>query len=112
MINIKNIDLDLIKSGKQSNNIKYIASKNTRYVNSLYLIIDEISGHIEESNGNKCSTLTSFSEDKDVLKDYKKKWSNEIKRQISLITNASDNYDEEYIRIKVNSDNDLILKLR
>ena len=72
MINIKNIDLDLIKSGKQSNNIKYIASKNTRYVNSLYLIIDEISGHIEESNGNKCSTLTSFSEDKDVLKDYKK----------------------------------------
>ena len=72
MINIKNIDLDLIKSGKQSNNIKYIASKNTRYVNSLYLIIDEISGHIEESNGNKYSTLTSFSEDKDVLKDYKK----------------------------------------
>ena len=62
MINIKNIDLDIIKSGKKSNNIKCIASKNIRYVNSLYLIIDEISGHNEESNG----------EDKDVLNNHKK----------------------------------------
>lgn len=34
---------------------------------------------------------------------------NETKRQINLITNVSDNYDEEYIRIKFNSDDDLIL---
>ena len=52
--------------------------------------------------------LISIGEDTDVLKIYKKLWG-EIKRQINLIYNASDDYDEEYIKIKFNSDNNLPL---
>ena len=33
------------------NDSDYVKINN---VNSLYLIIDEVDGHFEESNGNKC----------------------------------------------------------
>ena len=65
MINIKNLDLNKIKTDEKSYKnifIYYIGNvtvKNLRYVkinknvNPLYLIIHEINGYIEESNGNK-----------------------------------------------------------
>ena len=42
--------------------IRYVAIENLSYVkinaiNPLYLIIDKVSGYIEESNGNKYLTL-------------------------------------------------------
>ena len=100
--------MDKIIIGEKSYNIEHIHSKNIRYVNAVYLINDKISGHIEERNGNKYLMLISISEGKDVLKKYKEVWGG-TKGQITLITNASDDYYEEYIEIKINSDDDLLL---
>ena len=71
IINFKGIDLDRIRIGKKSINIEYIHSKNIRYVNPLYFIIDQISRYIEGSNGDKYLTLVSIGKDKDMIKIYK-----------------------------------------
>ena len=71
IINFKGIDLDRIRIGKRSINIKYIHSKNIRYVNPLYFIIDQISRYIEGSNGDKYLALVSIGKDKDVIEIYK-----------------------------------------
>ena len=42
--------------------------ENINIVNPLYLIIGEIDGFIEESNGNKYLTFASTEENKEVLK--------------------------------------------
>ena len=42
------------------------------------------------------------------MKKYEELW-NKIRDIISSITNNSDNYDEKYIKIKFNSDDDLPL---
>ena len=99
MINIKNFDPNRIKIDKKSNKniviyfIRYITTKNLSYVktnnvNPLYFIIDKINGNIEESNGNKCSTLVSTDKNKDILKRYTELW-NKIKDLIKSITNIS-----------------------
>ena len=77
--------------------------------NPLYLIIDKINGYIEESNGNKYLTLVPTNELKDIIKKYEELW-NKIRDQIKTITNNSDNYDEKYMEIKFNSNDDLLLK--
>ena len=53
--------------------IGYITIKNLSYmkiitVNPLYLIVNEINGYIEESNGNKYFTLVSTDKNKDIKK--------------------------------------------
>ena len=79
MINIKNFDPNWIKIDKKSYKyiiiyfIGYITIKNLSYVkinsiNPLYIIINEINGYIEESNGNKYSPLVSTDKNKDILK--------------------------------------------
>ena len=79
IINIKNFDPNRIKIDKKSYKktivyyIGYIPIKNLSYVkinsvNPLYLIINEITGYIEESNGNKYLTLLSTDINKDTLK--------------------------------------------
>ena len=71
--------------------------KNMRFakinsINPLYLIIDEISGYLEESNGNKYLAILPTDESKDNKK-YDELWS-KIRDSILPITNKSDNYDE------------------
>ena len=71
--------------------------KNMRFakinsINPLYLIIDEISGYIEESNGNKYLAILPTDESKGNKK-YDELWS-KIRDSILPITNKSDNYDE------------------
>ena len=81
IVNIKNFDPNRITIDKKSykNTIVYyighIPIKNLSYVkiniaNPLYLIINEITGYIEESNGNKYLTLLSTDKNKDTLKKY------------------------------------------
>ena len=73
IINIKNFDLNEIKTDKKSYkdiDIYYIGNiiiKNLTYAkinsgNSLYLIINKITGYIEESNRNNYLTLVSTDE--------------------------------------------------
>ena len=84
MINIKDFDLGLIKIGKKSYKnigiyyIGYITIKsisnyeNINSVNPLYLIIGEVYGDIEESDGNKYLTFASTDKNKNVLEKYTK----------------------------------------
>ena len=87
-------------------NLRYIKIKS---VNLLYLIINKVSGYFEESNGNKYLTLAPTDESKDILKTYEELW-NKARGLIRSISNNSDNYDEKYMEIKFNSDDDLPLK--
>ena len=84
MINIKDFDSSLLKIYKKSYkkigiyNIGYITIKKIDdyeqyydfddYINPLYLMIGEVIGRIEESNGNKYLIFDSTDENKEVLK--------------------------------------------
>ena len=128
MINIKDFDLNLIKIDKKSYtnigiyNIGYITIKsidnceNINSLNPIYLMIGEVDGYIEETNGNKYLTFDSTDSNKRVLDKYAKLWV-EIKYHIQTINaDKSGEYEEDYTRIKFTSDEDLplnkILKLR
>ena len=54
-------------------------------------------------------TLVPIDESKDTLKKHEELWS-KIRDLITSKTNNSDDYDEKYIKIKFNSDDDLHLK--
>ena len=86
-------------------NLTYVKINNVNY---LYLIIDRINWYIEESNEDTYLMLVFTDESKDSLKKYEKLWS-KIGDLIRTITTKSDDYDEKYIKIKFNSDNNLPL---
>ena len=54
-------------------------------------------------------TLVPTDESKGMLKKYEEPW-NKIRDLIKLLTSNSDDYDEKYMKIKFNSDDDLPLK--
>ena len=119
MINIKDIDPNQIEIDQKSYKtiviyyVGYITTKHLSYVkinsvNPLYFIIDKLDGYIEESNGNKYLTLVSPDKNEDTLKKYTELW-DKIKDLIRSVTNTSGDYDEEYMKIKFNSDNNLPL---
>ena len=85
MINIKNFDPNLLKIDKKSYKnidtyyVGYINMNDSDYVkvNSvkpLYLILGEVDGCIEESDGNKYLILDSTDKSKEVLIKYIKLW--------------------------------------
>ena len=95
MINIEDFHSNLLKIEKKSyknidiHYVGYITMKNfvcvkINNVNSLYLIIGEADGHIEEKNGNKSLTFASTDKNKEVLKKYIELWDG-IKYQIKTI---------------------------
>ena len=84
MFNIKNLDPSLVKIDKKSYKnigiyyIRYITIKcisnyeNINSVNPLYLIIGNIDGYIEKTNGKKYLTFASTDKNKKVLEKYTK----------------------------------------
>ena len=113
MINIKDFDPSLIKTDKKSyKNIGIHHNNKTNdyeYINSVNLIIGEVDGYIEESNGNKYLTFASTDTNKKVLKKYTKLW-DEIKYHIQTINaDKSGEYEKDYMKIEFNSDDDLPL---
>ena len=54
-------------------------------------------------------TLVPTDERKDTVKIYEELW-NKIRDLIRSVNNNSDNYDEKYMKIKFNSEDDLPLK--
>ena len=77
-------------------------------VNSLYLIINEVDGYVEEINENKYLTLVSTDKNKEVLTKYTKLWDG-IKNSIEKINNRSGEYGKNFMKIKFNSDDSLSL---
>ena len=97
----------------------------------LYLVINKINGYLEKSIGNKCLTLGHTDECRDSLKKLllskqlvidlfrflillHSTEQNQRSIQINCLLNSKfknlDNYNENYVRIKFNSDDDLHLR--
>ena len=56
-------------------------------------------------------TLVPIDENKETLEKYKELW-NKIRDRIRSATNNLANYDKKYMKIKLNSDDDSLLKER
>ena len=133
-INIKNrtyyfysdiIDLEYFKSNllkidKKSYknidiyNIEYITiqkiddCENINSVNTLYLRITHASGYIEEKHGNIYLIFDSTDGNQELFKKYNDVF-NGIRDEIKEICSAECDYEEDYMKIKFNSDDDLPL---
>ena len=119
IIKLKNFDSSNIKIDEESYKniliyyIGYVTIKDSKYikinsVNPLYLIFNKVNGYFEEINGNKYLTLVPTNENKEKIKKYEELWS-KIRDLIRSITKNSDDYDEKYMKIKFNSDDELPL---
>ena len=75
-------------------------------VNPLYIIIGEVDGSIEEKNGNKYLTSASTDKIKKVLEKYTELW-NKIKNLVEKINDKLGKYEQDYMKIKFNSDDNL-----
>ena len=65
-----------------------------------------MNGYFEEINKSKYLTLIPTNESKE--KKYEELWS-KIRDLIKSITKNSDDYDKKYIKVKFNSDDELLL---
>ena len=120
MTDIKIFDSQLLKIDKKSYknigiyNIGYITIKkiddyeNIYSVNPLYLIIDHASGYIEEKGVNKYLVFDSTDENKELLKKHNDVF-NGIRNKIKKVSGDECVYEKDYMRIKLNSDDDLPL---
>ena len=93
--------------------IVYVTIKNSKYIkingaSSLHIIINNMNGYFEEINKNKNLTLVRTNERQEVIKKCEELWS-KIRDLISSITKNSYDYDEKYMKIKFNSDDELPL---
>ena len=79
---------------------------NIHSVNSLYFIINKADGYSEENNGSKY--LIFASTDKSKLRNYTELW-NKIKSLIEKINDKQDEYNEKYMKVKFDSDDNLPL---
>ena len=77
-------------------------------VNPLYLILGNVNGHFQEINGYKYLTIVLTNESKEKINKYEELWI-KIRDLIRSITKSLDDYDEEYIKIKFDSDGNLSL---
>ena len=115
MIDIENFDPILLKVERESYknigiyNIGYITIKkvgdceNIYIVNPLYLIIAHASGYIEEKDVNKYLIFHSTDENKELLKKHKDVW-NGIRGKIKEVISGKCDYEKDYMKIKLNSD--------
>ena len=120
IIDIINFDAWLLRIDKKSYknigiyNIGYIAikkiddSKNIHSVNPLYLLIDHVSGYIEEKGVNKYLIFDSTGENKELLKTCNDIF-NGISDKIKETSSGECDYEKDYMKIKFNSDDNLPL---
>ena len=74
----------------------------------MYLIFTNVNGYFEEINGNKYLTLVPTNESKEKIKKYEELWG-KTRDLIKSVTKKSDDYDEKYMKIQFDSDNELPL---
>ena len=65
--------------------------------------------YFEETNGNKYLTLVPTNESKEIVEKYKELWI-KIRDLIKSIIKNSHDYDENFMKIKFNSDDELPIK--
>ena len=71
-------------------------------------MFNKMNGYFQEINENKYLTLVPANEIKEKIKTYEELWI-KIRNLIRSVNKKSDDYDEQYIKIKLNSDNKLPL---
>ena len=120
VIDINNFEARLLKIDKKSYKnidiyyIGYITIKkiddceNIYSVNPLYLLVNHANGYIEEKGVNKYLIFDSTDENKELLKKYNDVW-NGIKNKIEEVSSGECDYEKDYMKIKFNSDDDLLL---
>ena len=87
--------------------------KDPKYVkintlNPLYLIFSKVNGYFEEINKGKCLTLVPTNESKVKIKKYEELWC-KIRDLSRSVTKSLCGFDEKYMKIKFNSDDELPL---
>ena len=121
MINFKDFDSNLLKISKRSfKDIAiyysgYVTKKKDEYkvnsVNPLYLVIHTMDGFVEEKEGSKYLNIKFADSNSEVLKKYAE-ISSGIIDQIKKINNGKlGEYGKEYMKIKFNSDDDLMIRI-
>ena len=82
---------------------------NIDSVNPLYFIVDKVHDFIEEKEGNKYLNFPYTNKNVEVLVKYMELWDG-IKNHIQKINKKpGGKYGKDYIKIKLNSDDDLHL---
>ena len=116
-INITDFDLDNIKIDEKSYKniliyyIGYVTIKKDLKiynVNTLYLVFGNVNGYFDEINENKYQTLIPTNQSKEKIKNYEELWI-KIRDLIRSITRNLDDYDEKYMQIKFDYDDNLPL---
>ena len=74
----------------------------------MYLFLNHTNRCIEEKNENKYLIFDSTDENKELLKKYSDVW-NRIKNKIEAISSGKCDYEKDFMKIKLNSDDDLPL---
>ena len=83
--------------------------ENINSVNPLCLMINEMIGHFEETNENKCLVLDEIDENKEVLNKFKEVWEG-IKKEIEKINGGEKiEYGKDFKKIRFESNDDLPL---
>ena len=77
-------------------------------VNPLYLIFGKVDGYFQEINRNKYLTLFPTYDGKEKIKKYEELWI-KIRDLIRSITKNLDDYDKRYVKLKLDSDDELSL---
>ena len=88
--------------------IKDLKDIKINSLNPLYLTINKVKGYFEEINKSKYLILVPTNETKENVRKYEKLWS-KIRNLIRSMTKNSDDYDENYMKIKFNLDEELPL---
>ena len=75
----------------------------------MYLIIGQVDGHIEETNGNKYLVFDITGENKEVLSKYTELW-NVTKNEIETINGGkAGEYAKDFMKVRFESNDDLPL---
>ena len=76
----------------------------------MYLLVNHASGYIEEKNQNKYLIFDdSVNENKELLKKYRDVWDGTKRKIKTICGNKENDYGKYYMKIKLNSDDDLPL---
>ena len=120
IIDLENFDARLLQIDKKSYkaidiyNIGYVTKKkisdcmNINSVNPLYLGITRANGYIEEKGVDKHLVFDSTDENKELLEKYNNAF-NAIKDKITEVNSSECDYEQDYAKIKFNSDDGLPL---
>ena len=81
---------------------------NIYSVNHLYLFVNHTSGYIEETNEKKYLIFEPIDKNKEFLKKYNYVFDG-IMGKIKEISNDECDYEQDYMKIKFNSNDDLPL---